>query len=192
MYKEINLARLHTGRREQPLKSHINLCVCTVQAPCGAGRNRVLSGEAKDLDLETQFTEFPCSELGMGCRKARWTGGEREGKEGQERPMNRGKNKGRERKEGGGRHLGSILPGDHIHTPLLTQEEDAVHQQCDTRPSAWRVQPGSESMVPLPLPPPLYSFTQRPVPTRVLSTQMLTATEGARPEAFEGSSHLLP
>lgn len=36
----------------------------------------------------------------------------------------------------------------------------------------------------------LYSFTKRPVPTRVLSTQVLTATEGARPEAFKGSSHL--
>lgn len=56
-----------------------------------------------------------------------------------------------ERKEGGrGRHLGSILPA-----LLLTQEGDVVHQQCDSRPLAWHVQPGSESMVPLPLPPPL-------------------------------------
>lgn len=31
MYKEINLAISHTGRSEQPLKSHINLCVCTLQ-----------------------------------------------------------------------------------------------------------------------------------------------------------------
>lgn len=193
----------------------------SVQAPRGAGKTRELPGEAKDLDLERQFTESPCSGLGMGCRKDRWKERERKGRRDkgtdgwgerkrkgeQERPMIRGKKGGRERKKEGERkgergrgrrkEEGETL---RLYTPqrpytalLLTQEGDVLHQE-----SAWRVQPGSESMVPPPLPPPLllscllylYSFTQRPVPTRVLSTQALTATEGARPEAFKGSSHL--
>lgn len=114
----------------------------SVQAPRGAGKTRELPSEAKDLDLERQFTESPCSGLGMGCRKDRWKDRERKGRRNkgtdgwgerkrkgeQERPMIRGKKGGRERKEEGerkeeregeeegrrrGRHLGSILPGGH-------------------------------------------------------------------------------